>query len=203
MNLSDDHGLIVKDDVIQIKNFNKRAIGRIIIKQCGNEGCIDNDEKTSMRRLLQEVIDYLPKQSNRVWENATVTIYDINGNTLKITSGKGGNQFFVNHNDKGATTVYPKRLEWRSILYKSFESFQRFLLFTQNKFNNTPSSSESTVNKYTSGWMKIPVKIIEIGCQLLYSVRNKCKSSTSEDDNKTDTEDSPSLYYDDELILMH
>lgn len=98
-----------KDEKVKIKEFNKRELGRIILKQCGNEGSIDNEEKGSMRRLLQEAIDYLPKEKPGVWKNATVTIYDIKGNSLEITSGHGGNQFFINHNMKGETSIHKKR----------------------------------------------------------------------------------------------
>ncbi|XP_033727322.1 uncharacterized protein LOC117316696 [Pecten maximus] len=108
MDPSYDQELSFKDDKVTIKEFNKRELGRLILKQCGNEGTVDNEEKGSMRRLLQEAIDYLPKEKVGVWKNATVTIYDIKGNSLEITSGRGRHQFFINHNIKGETTIHKK-----------------------------------------------------------------------------------------------
>lgn len=61
-----------------------------------------------MRRLLQEAIDYLPKEREAIWKNAKVTIYDIKGNSLEITSGNGTHEFFIHHNIKGETTIVKK-----------------------------------------------------------------------------------------------
>ncbi|XP_033726885.1 uncharacterized protein LOC117316428 [Pecten maximus] len=99
---------IFNDHRETINEFNKRQLGRLIIKHCGNEGSEDNEEKGSMRRLLQEAIDYLPKERELIWKNAKVTIYDIKGNSLEITSGSGMNEFFIHHNIKGETTIVKK-----------------------------------------------------------------------------------------------
>lgn len=78
------------------KVINKRVIGKIIIKNIGNEGADVDDRTAGLRKLFQALIDYV--QNNdfpRIWENATVTVYDSDDNHFKIKSGKGKNTFMV------------------------------------------------------------------------------------------------------------
>lgn len=70
-------------------------MGKIIIKHSGNEGHIKNERKTSIRRLLQGLIDFLSKENDNVWKNAEIDIYDNDYNAFRIISGNGDNKFIV------------------------------------------------------------------------------------------------------------
>ncbi|KAJ8303207.1 hypothetical protein KUTeg_019603 [Tegillarca granosa] len=84
----------------EVKEIDKRSLGKIIVKYCGNEGNVENESKTSLRKLLQASSDYLQKESDKVWKNAEIHIYDNDDLALTIKSGKGENSFVVQYKGK-------------------------------------------------------------------------------------------------------
>lgn len=76
--------------------INKRTLGKIIIKCIGHEGI---KEKEDLRRLLQSCIDYLQNETETVWKNASITIYDEADNVYTIVSGTGKHQFICRMED--------------------------------------------------------------------------------------------------------
>lgn len=62
----------------------------MIVRYIGHEGV---DEKTSLRRLLQACIDFLPERPMGIWKNASITIYNVDKNMYKIASQKEKHQF--------------------------------------------------------------------------------------------------------------
>lgn len=77
-------------DVQEVSVINKRTLGKMIVKHIGHEGV---EENKNLRRLLQTCIDYLQKEKDSFWENASITIYDEDDNMYKIASGKRKHQF--------------------------------------------------------------------------------------------------------------
>lgn len=93
------------DESVSVKVINKRVLGRLIIKYIGNEGADVDDRKAGLRKLFQATIDYIQTHMvTHIWENATVTVYDLTDNAFKISSGNGINHFLVTEN-KGKPTV--------------------------------------------------------------------------------------------------
>ncbi|KAH3698052.1 hypothetical protein DPMN_085567 [Dreissena polymorpha] len=75
----------------------------VIVKFCGNEG---QGDETGLRRLLQAVIDHVPKEKDQsVWKSAEIEMYDWNYRRFVITSGKGECKFFVNYDKNGSPNV--------------------------------------------------------------------------------------------------
>lgn len=76
-------------------------MSKVIIKYCGNEGNMEEERETSLRKLLQGTVDFLPKEYDYVWKNAEINIYDNDNHAFKIVSGNGDNKFVVQY--KGRT----------------------------------------------------------------------------------------------------
>jgi hypothetical protein len=105
-----DNGGQVCETENQSKKFtcdviNKRSIGRIILKMCGNEGTEDDANQATIRRLLQEIINYTDEESESVWRNASLTLFDKNFAYYTITSGRGQNKFVVSYDGFGNPKV--------------------------------------------------------------------------------------------------
>ena len=81
----------------------------MILKYCGNEGSEDDKKAASMRRLLQALIDFIPKENAKIWKNATIKIYDVETNSLCVVSGKGNHKFVLMHGMKDEPII--KRTE--------------------------------------------------------------------------------------------
>ena len=76
--------------------INKRAIGKLIVRHCGNEGQQDDPTLTvNLRTILQTIITELDTQSEETWKNAEIVIYDKRGNDYCIRSGEAQNKFVV------------------------------------------------------------------------------------------------------------
>jgi hypothetical protein len=94
------------DEVIEVEVINKRVIGRVMIKYCGNEGTCDDKRTASLRKLLQAVIDCLQGSHKHIdWRNAEVTVYDHDDNSFMIISGQGKHQFVVSDVDNGEPEI--------------------------------------------------------------------------------------------------
>ena len=103
-NISDDSEFL--DEIIEVKVINKRVIGRVMIKYCGNEGTSNDKRATSLRKLLQRVIDCLQStQKHTNWCNAEVTVYDLDDNSFRIISGQGKHLFVVSEGDNGEAEI--------------------------------------------------------------------------------------------------
>lgn len=79
-----------QDEVIEVEEINKRNLGKMIIRHVGHEGV---DEKPGLRRLFQACIDFLQREAEGFWKNASITIYDEDTNMYKIASGTRKHQF--------------------------------------------------------------------------------------------------------------
>ncbi|WAR12610.1 hypothetical protein MAR_026790 [Mya arenaria] len=77
----------------QCDEINKRSIGKVQLKYCGNEGTIDNTNKATLRRTLQAVISHIPNEGQSVWRNAEVKMFDDNFDKYIIRSGDGRYRF--------------------------------------------------------------------------------------------------------------
>lgn len=109
-----------------VYNINKRSLGKLILKYCGNEGNVENEHQKSLRGLLQAVIDHLEKEHSMTWRNAEINIYDIDNHALKIRSGRGGNSFVVQY--KGDTEeVEIVNVKRESSMWWRLRSFLFFL----------------------------------------------------------------------------
>lgn len=83
------------DKVIRVNIINKIVIGKVLLSSCGNEGA-EHDERTrSLRKLLQTIIDFIQINPHINWNNAEITVYDIDDNSFKIISGEGKHQYVV------------------------------------------------------------------------------------------------------------
>lgn len=89
---------VFKTEVVE--EINKRSLGTIILKYCGNEGNVENESQTSLRKLLQASSNYLQKENEKVWKNAEINIYDNDDQALTVKSGKGENSFIVQYKGK-------------------------------------------------------------------------------------------------------
>lgn len=95
------------NEVIEVKEINKRTIGRAIIKYIGNEGTNIDTKKEGLRKLLQATIDYIQLHpSESVWTNAKVTVYDLEDNQFVFISGNGKHRFIVNEERGNINVVY-------------------------------------------------------------------------------------------------
>lgn len=79
-----------KDEVIDVEEISKRNLGKVIVLCIGLEGV---HERQGLRRLLQACIDYLQTKPEKVWKNASITIYNKGGKMYKIASGIEKHQF--------------------------------------------------------------------------------------------------------------
>ena len=72
-----------------VEEINKRELGKLIVNICGNEGCQDPSKNESMRKPLQIMISEIDdkKYKPKVWKNASINLYDEDGNVLHIESG--------------------------------------------------------------------------------------------------------------------
>ncbi|CAC5403398.1 unnamed protein product [Mytilus coruscus] len=85
---------------VRVGEINKRSLGKCIISYCGNEGHMEEEQKTSLRKLLQATIDFLHKENNNVWKNAEVNIYDNDNHAFRIISGNRGNKFVLQYKER-------------------------------------------------------------------------------------------------------
>lgn len=76
------------------------TLGKFIIKHCGNEGNMQDEQKTSLRKLLHEIVSFLKCENSNVWKNAEINIYDNDKNAFQIISGYGENIFVVQYTGK-------------------------------------------------------------------------------------------------------
>ena len=67
----------------------------MIVRLIGHEGI---NEKPDLRRLLQSCIDYLQNETEGVWKNASITIYD-GTDMYAIVSGTGTHEFICSMED--------------------------------------------------------------------------------------------------------
>lgn len=79
-----------KDEVIDVEEISERNLGKVIVLCIGLEGV---HERQGLRRLLQACIDYLQTKPEKVWKNASITIYNKGGKMYKIASGIEKHQF--------------------------------------------------------------------------------------------------------------
>uniref|UniRef100_A0A8W8NP47 Uncharacterized protein n=1 Tax=Magallana gigas TaxID=29159 RepID=A0A8W8NP47_MAGGI len=79
-----------KDEVIDVEEISKRNLGKVIVLCIGLEGV---HERQGLRRLLQACIDFLQTKPEKVWKNASITIYNNGGKMYKIASGIEKHQF--------------------------------------------------------------------------------------------------------------
>lgn len=96
--------LFVKQ-VVQIRGT---SIGKAIVELTGIEGAERDERQEKLRKILQSLITYINKNpSQRIWENAEVTVYDCEYNIVKISSGSEKNKFIVNEiSDDNITIKY-------------------------------------------------------------------------------------------------
>ena len=83
-----------------MKEISKTQVGRVILKECGNEGTQDSEQKANLRRLLQGVIDNF-KEGPAVRGNADIQVSDNFGYSVRIVSGKGEYKYVVLMNGSG------------------------------------------------------------------------------------------------------
>lgn len=94
------------DEVIEVNVINKRVLGKVMVKYCGNEGTQNDARTASLRKLLQAAIDFIqsdPKHTN--WHNAEITVYDLDDNSFRIISGHGKHQYVVSDGENGNTEI--------------------------------------------------------------------------------------------------
>ncbi|XP_002735661.1 uncharacterized protein LOC100370711 [Saccoglossus kowalevskii] len=84
--------------------INKRSIGKFIIKCCGHEGIVD-EQDNRLRPLLQGAITHLDKEKEHVWKNAELTFYDKYANCFIMKAGEGQNKFLVHLDGKDEIEV--------------------------------------------------------------------------------------------------
>ena len=66
------------------------------MKYCGNEGQRDDPtQAVSLRTILQRIITKLDTESEEIWKNAEIIIYDERANDYCIRSGDAENKFVV------------------------------------------------------------------------------------------------------------
>ena len=76
-----------------VTEINKRSIGKVIIKWCGNEGTEDNEEQAYLRRLLQHVITFVEKNEEKEnWKKVVVSIHNIDGFEYHVIADAGAEQ---------------------------------------------------------------------------------------------------------------
>ena len=81
---------------LNVPVINKRAIGKLIVTYCGNEGKQDDPTLVvNLRKILQTIITELDTESQETWENAEIVIYDKRGENYCIRSGEAENKFVV------------------------------------------------------------------------------------------------------------
>lgn len=82
------------------------SIGKAIVKLTGIEGAKRDERQEKLRKILQSLITYINQHpSQRIWENAEVTVYDCEYNIVTICSGSGINKFIVNERFDGNITI--------------------------------------------------------------------------------------------------
>lgn len=91
--------------VFYCDEINKRSIGRAIIKFCGNEGTVNDNNKAALRRLLQAVISHLEEEKIHTWKNADVKIYDDEFDVYSIRAGNGRVVFLASLDGMGNPKV--------------------------------------------------------------------------------------------------
>ena len=97
--------------------INKRTIGKLIVKYCGNEGKEEDPElAVSLRRILQATITKLDTESEETWENAEIVIYDQLGNDFCIRSGEAMNKFVVQLDEEDKISIMCTRRQRRSFI---------------------------------------------------------------------------------------
>lgn len=103
--------------------INKRSIGKVMVKLCGNEGTKDTDEMATLRRLFQAVISHIPNERAFVWKDAEIAVFDDKCNIYKIKSGDGHTKFIVSMDNFGNPSIIHRQsmISCRYILRWSVE----------------------------------------------------------------------------------
>ena len=114
--------------------INKRSIGKLIVKFCGNEGQKDDETLVvTLRRILQSVITKLDTESEETWSNAEIVIYDQKGNDFCIRAGKAENKFVVQLDGKDEIDIRCTQREQKGFVESCKSQFRNFLASTSKK----------------------------------------------------------------------
>ncbi|KAH3775803.1 hypothetical protein DPMN_177209 [Dreissena polymorpha] len=101
-----DISLNCEQNTYKCSEINKRLVGKVILRFCGNEA---STNKQDLRRLLQALISYIPEANKRIWNSAEITIFDDDLNQYTIVSGNGDNKFIISFDEKGHPQVLKEK----------------------------------------------------------------------------------------------
>jgi hypothetical protein len=106
-----------------VELINKRTIGKLIVKHCGNEGQTDDPSLVvSLRQILQATITKLDTENEETWSNAEIVIYDQTGKDFCIRSGKAENKFVIQLDERDEIRITCTERKRRSLFSLLFSS---------------------------------------------------------------------------------
>lgn len=104
--------------------IDKVVLGKMIVKLCGNEGTVDDEYNSVLRRLLQHAITVIGDEKETTLKNAEFKFYDDKCNIYKVLSGDGENKFMFTYNEKLEPDVIIHR---KGIIRRSWDSMKSLL----------------------------------------------------------------------------